>query len=193
MSACLAMSGTLAAIFSFEASKKWIIREGRNGTSSTGSGRADREWAGRSCVGFSSLLLGSDDSGAGRYRSFGPRLRPGARLDCSAAIGPRSRGPDQGVTCDLLRIPLIVLALVGLVAVAGCGGSDSTDSTDSSSSEALTNEEYAQQAQAILLDFGTSFQQLGTEISTRRTRSSSPTSSTRPRTRSRVRSTTSAR
>jgi len=32
------MSGTLAAIFSFEASKKWIIRDGRNGTSSTGSG-----------------------------------------------------------------------------------------------------------------------------------------------------------
>ena len=38
MSACFAMSGTLAAIFSFEASKKWIIREGRKGTSSTGSG-----------------------------------------------------------------------------------------------------------------------------------------------------------
>ena len=65
----------------------------------------------------------------------------------------------------LLRIPLIVLALVGLIALAGCGGDDSTDSSDSSSSGALTNEEYAQQAQAILLDFGTSFQQLGTEIS----------------------------
>ena len=39
---------------------------------------------------------------------------------------------------------------------------DSTDSSDSSSSEALSNEEYAQQAQAILLEFGTSFQQLGT-------------------------------
>ena len=38
MSACLAMSGTLAAIFSFEASKKWIIREGLNGISVTGSG-----------------------------------------------------------------------------------------------------------------------------------------------------------
>ena len=38
MSACLAMSGTLAAIFSFEASKKWIIREGRTGTSRSGSG-----------------------------------------------------------------------------------------------------------------------------------------------------------
>ena len=38
MSACLAMSGTFAAIFSFEASKKWIIREGRTGTSVIGSG-----------------------------------------------------------------------------------------------------------------------------------------------------------
>jgi hypothetical protein len=69
----------------------------------------------------------------------------------------------------LLRIPLIVLALVGLIAVAGCGGSDSSDSTDSSSSEALSNEEYAQQAQAILLDFGTQFQELGTQISNSKT------------------------
>ena len=38
MSACLAMSGTFAAIFSFEASKKWIIRDGGNGISRTGSG-----------------------------------------------------------------------------------------------------------------------------------------------------------
>ena len=38
MSACFAMSGTFAAIFSFEASKKWIIREGLNGTSASGSG-----------------------------------------------------------------------------------------------------------------------------------------------------------
>jgi len=66
-----------------------------------------------------------------------------------------------------LRIPLLVLALVGLIAVAGCGGSDSTDSTsgDATSSEALSPEEYAQQAQQVLIEFGTSFQQLGTEIS----------------------------
>ena len=38
MSACFAISGTFAAIFSFEASKKWIIREGLNGTSASGSG-----------------------------------------------------------------------------------------------------------------------------------------------------------
>jgi hypothetical protein len=38
MSACLAMSGTFAAIFSLLASKKWIIREGLNGIAWTGSG-----------------------------------------------------------------------------------------------------------------------------------------------------------
>jgi|SRR4029079_7621940 hypothetical protein len=68
----------------------------------------------------------------------------------------------------LLRIPLLILALVGLIAVAGCGGSDSSDSTDSTdgtSSEALSSDEYAQQAQQVLVEFGTSFQQLGTQIS----------------------------
>jgi phosphoenolpyruvate carboxylase len=67
-----------------------------------------------------------------------------------------------------LRISFIVVALVGLVAVAGCGGSDSTDGSDSSSAT-LSNEEYGQQAQQILLDFGTSFQQLGTQISSSKT------------------------
>jgi hypothetical protein len=38
MSACLAISGTRAAIFSFEGSKKWIIREGFTGISSGGCG-----------------------------------------------------------------------------------------------------------------------------------------------------------
>jgi hypothetical protein len=32
------MSGTFATIFSFEKSRKWIIREGLNGISRTGSG-----------------------------------------------------------------------------------------------------------------------------------------------------------
>jgi hypothetical protein len=68
----------------------------------------------------------------------------------------------------LLRIPLILLALVGLIALAGCGGDDSTDATeatDATSSEALSNEEYAEEAQAILIEFGTNFQELGTQIS----------------------------
>ncbi len=69
----------------------------------------------------------------------------------------------------VLRVPFIILALAGLIAVVGCGGSDSTDSTDSSSSEELTNEEYAQEASAILLEFGTSFQQLGADISASKT------------------------
>ena len=38
MSTVGAMSGTLATIFSLEKSRKWIIREGLNGISRTGSG-----------------------------------------------------------------------------------------------------------------------------------------------------------
>ena len=38
MSVVLAISGALAAIFSFEKSRKWIIREGLKGISRTGSG-----------------------------------------------------------------------------------------------------------------------------------------------------------
>ena len=77
MSTCLAMSGTLAAIFSFEGSKKWIIREGRKGTSSTGSGAPMASgWA--KVRGFLKSAPGIGRfGGLGRYRSFGPRLRPG--------------------------------------------------------------------------------------------------------------------
>ncbi len=38
MSVLVAMSGTLATIFSFEKSKKWIIRDGVTGISRSGSG-----------------------------------------------------------------------------------------------------------------------------------------------------------
>ncbi len=38
MSTVGAMSGTLATIFSFEKSRKWIIREGLKGISRAGSG-----------------------------------------------------------------------------------------------------------------------------------------------------------
>ena len=88
-----------------------------------------------------------------------------------------------------LRIPLIVLALVGLIALAGCGDDDSTtsdesttessttateESTESTTTEsdgdALSADEYSQQAQEVLVSFGTSFQKLGSEISS----SSSP-------------------
>ena len=43
MSTVGAMSGTFATIFSFEKSRKWIIREGLNGISRDRIGRADRE------------------------------------------------------------------------------------------------------------------------------------------------------
>ena len=43
MSTVGAMSGTLATIFSLEKSRKWIIRDGLNGISSSGVGRADGE------------------------------------------------------------------------------------------------------------------------------------------------------
>ena len=36
-----AMSGAFATIFSFEKSRKWIIREGRKGISRRGSGASD--------------------------------------------------------------------------------------------------------------------------------------------------------
>jgi hypothetical protein len=62
----------------------------------------------------------------------------------------------------VFRIAFVVLALFGLIAVAGCGSSDDSDST---SSEALSNEEYAQQIQTVLTDFGSSFSDLGTQIS----------------------------
>ena len=43
MSTVGAMSGTFATIFSFEKSRKWIIRDGVNGISRSGVGRADRQ------------------------------------------------------------------------------------------------------------------------------------------------------
>ena len=43
MSVLAAISGALAAIFSFEKSRKWIIREGLTGISRRGSGRLDGE------------------------------------------------------------------------------------------------------------------------------------------------------
>ncbi len=60
------------------------------------------------------------------------------------------------------RIPLILLALIGLIALAGCGGDD--DSTSSESSDALTAEEYAQQARTVLEGFATQFSTLGAQI-----------------------------
>jgi hypothetical protein len=80
-----------------------------------------------------------------------------------------------------LKITLMLLALVGLIAVAGCGSDDSSDSsssdsttatessttaTDSTSSDSTSADDgdYAQSLTAILTDFGTSFQTLGTKL-----------------------------
>ena len=74
-----------------------------------------------------------------------------------------------------LRISFLLLALVGLVAVSGCGGDDEESTSTSgevtlsttestTEGEALTVEEYATEAQTILIDFGTAFTALGTEI-----------------------------
>ena len=58
MSALPAMSGSLPTIFSFEGSKKWIIREGVNGTSSSGSGAPQGERASRSRGGCAKVVSG---------------------------------------------------------------------------------------------------------------------------------------
>ena len=46
MSDLVARSGSLPTIFSFEGSKKWIIRDGVTGISSAGIGGADGEGLG---------------------------------------------------------------------------------------------------------------------------------------------------
>ena len=72
MSACLAMSGTLAAIFSFEASKKWIMRDGPNGTSVIGSG-APMAMGLKKSLGLRTLLLevgGGAEEGSAADRQF---------------------------------------------------------------------------------------------------------------------------
>jgi len=74
---------------------------------------------------------------------------------------------------NFLKIPLIVLALLGLLVIAGCGDDDSEESTTAAeatettetSEEALSVEDYAAEAEGVLVAFGMSFQSLGTEIS----------------------------
>ena len=73
----------------------------------------------------------------------------------------------------LLRIPLLILALVGLIALAGCGGDDEEstestaveESTTETSEEALSVEDYTQEVQTVLVEFGTNFATLGADIS----------------------------
>jgi len=75
---------------------------------------------------------------------------------------------------NFLKIPLVLFALIALIGVAGCGGDDdstsaeatSADATTETSEEALSTEDYATEAQEVLVSFGTAFQELGTAIST---------------------------
>ena len=72
MSTVGAMSGTFATIFSFEKSRKWIIREGLNGISRTGSGAS---------------------IASGLKKSLGLRIERGRLLSRIANV-PRPHGND---------------------------------------------------------------------------------------------------
>jgi hypothetical protein len=61
MSALRAMSGTFAAIFSFDGSKKWIIRDGLTGISSGTSGAP----MARGCVNWRGLRISTRVVGGG--------------------------------------------------------------------------------------------------------------------------------
>ena len=73
MSACLAMSGTFAAIFSLLASKKWIIREGLTGISRSGSGAPTASGL-RKSRGFRKVRLSKDSGPPGRRPSRGGEI-----------------------------------------------------------------------------------------------------------------------
>ena len=88
MSVCLAMSGTFAAIFSLEASKKWIIRDGGNGISRERVRRADRE----------GLEEVSGVSHGRRRISFWHGNRLGSQLQMAAAT--RASGQDRRAARD---------------------------------------------------------------------------------------------
>jgi hypothetical protein len=92
--------GSLAVIFSFEGSKKWILREGVNGTSSSGRGRRWRgAWRSRGgcawCAAVAAALRRlwpSGDAGAeGGYLSTAPgTARDGDNPGGGDSVTPRS-------------------------------------------------------------------------------------------------------
>src|SRR5262245_3172296 len=121
MSASLAITGTFARIFSFEASKKWIIREGLTGISRGGSGASiARGW--RKSRGFlkSSPVSGqvgelpepykskyadrrqAGHTGGGRAGTGNVRVAIRATGRCAAALGPRPGAGGAG-RCDRRR------------------------------------------------------------------------------------------
>src|SRR5680860_350824 len=102
MSACLAMSGTLAAIFSLEASKKWIILEGPKGISVTGSGapiaRGRKNSLGFLMAGNVSVRPGAGS--AGRASNDGQEMDETQDNGMGAAAGGEAGG-DSAVTDEM--------------------------------------------------------------------------------------------
>jgi len=85
------MSAALATIFSFEKSRKWIIREGLTGISVSGSGAPIASgW--KKSLGFLTLLLGVGDGLLEIYSKGVAELFVCARHACVAA----SYGPAHG-------------------------------------------------------------------------------------------------
>ena len=91
MSVFSAMSPALATIFSFEKSRKWIIREGLTGISRSGSG-APIACGWKKSLGFLKLLLGSCSDGT-RLNLFehGAGLPPARGRKLPAYRGNRAR------------------------------------------------------------------------------------------------------
>src|SRR5262245_29928683 len=96
MSACFAMSGSFAAIFSLEGSKKWMQREGLTGISRTGSGAP---------------------MASGFRKSRGLRMAP----HVDGAAGPVQPARDASAPPVVQGRPLALRVDVGLQGALGAG------------------------------------------------------------------------
>src|SRR3954469_9394748 len=122
MSTLGARSGALATIFSFEKSRKWIIRDGLNGTSRTGSGAATASGLKKSRrlrMGPETLMI------AARGRRAPPLLPRGQRALAGLALGHARRARRAARSARPARLPRRDLRLRGrLAAVRQDGGGD---------------------------------------------------------------------
>src|SRR4051794_33914018 len=109
MSALAIVSGSLATIFSFDASKKWIIRDGGNGISRTGSGAPTASGLKKS----RGLRLGPERYlGPGRGGSRAPPSGVEGRMNPPRAESfvPRGRGGGgEGQKDGIGRVAHVVL------------------------------------------------------------------------------------
>src|SRR5829696_8596363 len=91
MSACRAIAGSLATSFSFDGSKKWIMREGRTGISSSGAGAP---WASGLAKSRGLRMTGTVGDGVSARRQFsrpragGNRVRVAHRGDRIGRMTP---------------------------------------------------------------------------------------------------------